>query len=850
MVYIGWDNLHSDLANRSYLYSLPPISIGTPEVESFTGYIARLAEAHGIEVGSLVNHVLLHRIPKTNGLFAGHLHSKSRKWWIFNESHALNGVGICPRHWVSALEELTGVKRLDLLTLLPWADRLSRTHLLRTTRAWCPECYQGWRTAGLPVYEPLLWMFQIVTVCPFHRRILEQNCPVCGRTQYVFSSKSRPGFCSRCRSWLALNQGIAVASETTDGNLPEQIWVAEKVGELLSANPPISARANADIFRENVRQLINAADCTLKWLREVTKVDVRVWLCSTSRPRIDTLLKLCGLWRISPLRLLTEPVPPDDHVWHPHIVEAHRPAKRFKASSALLFKTSRRTSVSRTVVLSTLEAALAKESCTLLWEVAASLGLRTIRRFYADQRLSELAHAIAAKNARLRKRSHNVDYKGSAKRLRVHPAFTCSDVSYSAGVPRSVVLKALEDALAKDTYTRLKAVAASVGLNDTTRFYLEKPLSDLAHAIAAKNAELKRQGNICEESSLTETLNRAMASSRSKIKRVPRVVVQRGLKVALKKDAYISLRSVAASLGLRSVARFYRDKSLSELVHAIVVKNAELWKGACNIKDARYLPGVPRDVVRRALEEALAKDSYTTVGSVAASLGLRSTRRLYKEKCLSDLAHAIAAKNAAIKQRHYEEVMLSLAAALTRNPERSTADVARRVNREAKPITERAPKVKSKRPHGPQGLFQPYLQAYRLNEALYELEAALLEDPAPAFFTVLKRLRIDPQAIRETFPRICRCIRDRYKQQKADTRVQEHKAFEVDVREALMILQHTGIQPTYKHVLSIIKAPRFRSRKILNNVISLVAEELSSGLHTVRSNLSMGFDGKPVPHTL
>ncbi|MBN1569646.1 MAG: TniQ family protein [Acidobacteria bacterium] len=829
---------------------MPPIGVGTPRVESFTGYIARLAEAHGIEVGSLVNHVLLHRIPKTNGLFAGHLRSKSQKWWIFDGAHALNGVGMCPRHWVSALEELTGVKHLDLLTLFPWADRLSRTHLLRTIRAWCPECYQGWRTAGLPVYEPLLWMFQIVTICPFHRRILEQNCPVCGRTQYVFSSKSRPGFCSRCRSWLAPNQSAAAASETTDGNLSEQIWVAEKVGELLAANHRIFAQVNADIFRENVRQFINAADCTLKWLREVTKVDVRVWLCSTSRPRIDTLLKLCGLWRISPLRLLTEPIPRDDHVWHRHIVEDHRPAERINASSASLFKTGRRPNVSRAVVVSTLEDALAKDFCTLLREVAASLGLRTIRRFYADHRLSELAHAIAAKNARLRKRSHDFDYRGSTKPLRMLPALTCSDVRHFAGVPRSVVMKALEDALAKDSYTRLKAVAASAGLNDTKRFYLEKPLSDLAHAIAAKNAELKRHGNAREESSLTEALNRAMASSRTKIKRVPRAVVQRGLEDALTEDTYISLRSVAASLGLRSVARFYRDKSLSELVHAIVAKNTELWKGACNIKDARHLPGVPRDVVRRALEKAVANDSYTTVGSVAASLGLRSTRRLYKEKCLADLAHAIAAKNATIKKRHYEEVMLSLATAPSEKPERSIADVARRVSREAKSITERVPKVKPARPHGPQGLFPPSRQAYRLNEALHELEAALLEDPAPAFFTVLKRLRIEPQAIRQTFPRICRSLRDRYKRHKEDARAQEHKAFEVDVREALMILQHADIQPTYRRIITIIQPPRFRSRKILNNAISLVREELSSGLHTVRSNLSMGFDGKSVPHTL
>ena len=228
------------------------------------------------------------------------------------------------------------------------------------------------------------------------------------------------------------------------------------------------------------------------------------------------------------------------------------------------------------------------------------------------------------------------------------PASTCANVGYFAGVPRAVVRKRLEDALAKDSYTRLKAVAASVGLNDTKRFYMEKPLSDLAHAIAAKNAELKRRGNTLEDPALTEALNRAMASSRAKIKRpcVPRAVVQKELEDALAKDTYTSLNAVAASMGFRSTARFYKEKCFSDLAHAIVAKNAELWKSAHTVEDATHLPGVPRAVVRRALEDALAKDSNTTVGSVAASLGLRSTRRFYREKPLSDLAHAIAAKNA------------------------------------------------------------------------------------------------------------------------------------------------------------------------------------------------------------
>src|SRR5207247_7282654 len=102
--------------------------------------------------------------------------------------------------------------------------------------------------------------------------------------------------------------------ETADCSLSEQIWVAEKVSELLAASQWGSARASGGIFRENVRQCVNASQCTLKLLHDITQVHVRLLLSSTGIPRIDTLLKLCGLWRIASLRFLTELIPPDDQV--------------------------------------------------------------------------------------------------------------------------------------------------------------------------------------------------------------------------------------------------------------------------------------------------------------------------------------------------------------------------------------------------------------------------------------------------------------------------------------------------------------------------------------------------------
>src|SRR5207247_2407180 len=165
----------------------------------------------------------------------------------------------------------------------------------------------------------------------------------------------------------------------------------------------------------------------------------------------------------------------------------------------------------------------------------------------------------------------------------------------------------------------------------------------------------------------------------------------------------------------------------------IVAKNAELWKRACTAEEATHPPGVPRAVVRRALEDALAKDSNTTLGSVAASLGLRSTRRFYREKPLSDLAHAIAAKNAELWKRVY----------LTTTQTECRAQSIRKIEQQVGHGSNLITKGLSAEPALPSDSLAFRLacrQAYRLNDAHKELEAALLEDPAPAFSTVLKRL--------------------------------------------------------------------------------------------------------------
>lgn len=86
--------------------------------------------------------------------------------------------------------------------MLTWSKVFPDRHLLRSLRAWCPYCYQEWRTNAQPIYEPLLWQLQVVNICPSHKLHLIEKCPLCHQTNIPLAWKSQPGYCSKCGIWL------------------------------------------------------------------------------------------------------------------------------------------------------------------------------------------------------------------------------------------------------------------------------------------------------------------------------------------------------------------------------------------------------------------------------------------------------------------------------------------------------------------------------------------------------------------------------------------------------------------------------------------------------------------------
>src|SRR5713226_5175936 len=158
-------NTTIDVLRRSRLYSLTPVAIETLWLESLTGYVNRLAWTYRVGPRILVAREIIQHLSRSY-----HFQSSPSLLGAYcrSEAMSINGTGDAALDWSSTLAQLTMREHLRDLTLSSWAKTIPSQGLLRATSAWCPDCYQEWQRQELPIYQPLLWMLQVVTVCLQH----------------------------------------------------------------------------------------------------------------------------------------------------------------------------------------------------------------------------------------------------------------------------------------------------------------------------------------------------------------------------------------------------------------------------------------------------------------------------------------------------------------------------------------------------------------------------------------------------------------------------------------------------------------------------------------------------------
>jgi len=455
-----WDCRLPHIPPRSRLYSLKPMGIGTPFVESLSGYVARLADGHAVSVGDLVGRELSPFASKpllSFGLFMRRNRAGSHGFHA--RQYTMNGFGITAKNWVEALERATLQTDLRLLTLLPFENVLNRNAMFRRTRAWCPACYEDWLSAGEVVYEPLLWSIALVTMCPRHLRPLEDVCGHCHGGLMPLAVFSRPGYCSRCQVWLGHNKANGAFERPTQFGDEDgmALWHATAIGELLAnasrfdgstlrARFLASFRACVDAVAEGNR-LAFARTCGL------STCAVHSQMVGKSLPRIDTLLRICYHLNISLTALLEK----DSTQFTTRLAQAKNSVRG-----------QRKRPLSRTPeqVRLVLEQALHTQPPPSISEIARRLGFKGTERLYqVDRNLT--------KQVVTNYRKSGASYwwrKPGAVRI-------CS---------LSDIQKLLEESLAQEHPVSAHHIAARLGYaNDG---YLQRKFPDLCRAIRQKIA--------------------------------------------------------------------------------------------------------------------------------------------------------------------------------------------------------------------------------------------------------------------------------------------------------------------------------------------------------------------------
>jgi hypothetical protein len=311
-----WDLSALPIPARSTLYALEPMGMGTALGESLSSYITRLAAAHCIFPGVLMNKVVEPLVQGKNVRLVHLSHGE--------KTNVLNGTGLRATLTVECFEALTQRRDLRHLTLLSWTEVLFIRGLIHGTKVWCPRCYEEWREMGQIVYDPLLWVLQPVTTCVRHRIALSQRCPYqdCGRRLPALCWRSYPGYCAYCQRWLGTSPGAALKTSITETEHVWQQWVTEQIGALVALSPRISVSPSKKHVAETLtfllQQIFGGRSAALAHTLKLPRPIVNHWFHGRF-PQIDMLLHMCYVLGLSLDAFLLQ----DATMLHPCVREVH-----------------------------------------------------------------------------------------------------------------------------------------------------------------------------------------------------------------------------------------------------------------------------------------------------------------------------------------------------------------------------------------------------------------------------------------------------------------------------------------------------------------------------------------------
>jgi TniQ len=426
--YGGLDLSLPEFTGRTRLYHQRPFGIGTPMVESLTGYIVRLADAHVVTPGALIFKELGRTVAASE---TGHGSRRCYPTFAY-DAHTLNGMTDRAEKWAVAVGAATGVESVRFLTMLPWRHVFSAQGVTRTKLAWCARCYRQWRTEGVETYEPLLWMLPVVSICPLHQQLLTTTCPHCGREPHIVACRSRPGHCSRCGGWL----GVQTDEPANGGDAAD--WkqagsIGEAVATLLARAPTLERPPLVELLKINLRacldDLAGGNESLFQRAAGLGPKTVAGWLGGRLLPKLDSLLTICCRLGVPLLHFITEPMSSGNADWE----HAREVVARYQALR------SRRAPVVRAALAEALRTPKPRSLSDIAWQVGFKHE-NSLRKYDPEafgslmQRQQDLQASTGRSNATDPIPSRRVE-EALEIALRQNPPPSLRDVSLSLSVP-------------------------------------------------------------------------------------------------------------------------------------------------------------------------------------------------------------------------------------------------------------------------------------------------------------------------------------------------------------------------------------------------------------------------------
>lgn len=161
------------------LYKIRPIGLETEDVESLSSYVIRLAIAHGVSVGLLLDYLKV-------------AYRKEFPEWEQSRVNKANPESLVTMvrpvdsaaELIDVLAHFTGVDSLRSCTFQALREICySSRGLFADNLRWCPECFVDDRRLGSEPYLRLIWSFKEVVRCHKHNAPIITRCPNCFRKQ-------------------------------------------------------------------------------------------------------------------------------------------------------------------------------------------------------------------------------------------------------------------------------------------------------------------------------------------------------------------------------------------------------------------------------------------------------------------------------------------------------------------------------------------------------------------------------------------------------------------------------------------------------------------------------------------